>query len=62
MKDAGDLQARGWSALENLGSPVLRPSLGDGNVRTVLDSSDDRPRRLIDKRYRPVTNNFNSRL
>jgi hypothetical protein len=47
MEDAGDLQARGWSAVESLGSPVLRKSLRDGNFWTVLD---DRLRRLIEER------------
>ena len=46
MEDAGDLQARGWSTVESLGSPVLRQSLRDGNVWTVLDPGDDRLRGL----------------
>lgn len=50
MKDARDLQATGWSAVESLSSPVLRQSLGDGNVWTVLDPGDDRLRRLIEER------------
>ncbi len=49
MKDVGDLEATGWSAVKSLGSPVLCQSLGDGNVWTVLDPGDDRLRRLIEE-------------
>ena len=47
MVDTRDSQTGSWIIVEGLSSPSLRPSLGDGNVQTVLDPGDDRLGRLI---------------
>lgn len=49
MEDARDKQPTAWGAAESLGSPVLRQSLGDRNVWTILYPGNHRPRRLVEE-------------